>query len=453
MIRLPHRFEFRPYQLDFAKAFFSDQYDRFCLVWHRRAGKDRTAWNICVAHAQEKVINIGYMLPTLSQAKKVIWHGLDKEGISFLDQIPSELIASVNNSEMRVTFRNGSSIQCLGADRYDAVVGTGFGCFVFSEFSIQSPSAWSYFEPILVENKGKAIFIYTSRGHNHGYQLYMNNQKTPNWYTSLLTVEDTKDHLGNRYITDEDITKIEQGGMSKQMIQQEFYCSFASAMVGAYFGDQLDTAYAQNRILDYPIDNQYMVNTYWDLGQRHATAIWLIQITRDAYYVIGHYESNHQGLQHYIEWLQDFAKKYQIIYGKHYAPHDGAYHKGMSGKSAQDLARELGLNFIIVPRIQRKYDAIEWGRTTLSKCIFHATNCEQGLEALKQYHSEWVDKHGRFAEKPCDDWSADSADAFLQFAQSWHMPGTDPRGGGAIQNRVNQGKMFNTGGEQHGDFS
>ena len=64
---------------------------------------------------------------------------------------------------------------------------------VFSEYSVtpKAATAWDYIRPILAENGGWALFIYTPRGHNHGYALY-NQAKAAGWFTELLTGDDTK---------------------------------------------------------------------------------------------------------------------------------------------------------------------------------------------------------------------------------------------------------------------
>ena len=69
---------------------------------------------------------------------------------------------------MLIRFKCGSTWQVLGSDGYDALVGAPPAGIVFSEWALADPRAWSYLRPILDENNGWAVFIYTPRGRNHG---------------------------------------------------------------------------------------------------------------------------------------------------------------------------------------------------------------------------------------------------------------------------------------------
>ena len=62
---------------------YESGYRRFCLVWHRRAGKDKTAFNVMVTDAVQNVGSYYYFFPTYSQGKKILWDGIDKDGFRF----------------------------------------------------------------------------------------------------------------------------------------------------------------------------------------------------------------------------------------------------------------------------------------------------------------------------------------------------------------------------------
>jgi phage terminase large subunit len=54
---------------------------------------------------------------------------------------------------------------------------------VFSEWSLAKPEAWTYMRPILAENGGWAVFIWTPRGRNHATTPSTRAAKDPNWFT------------------------------------------------------------------------------------------------------------------------------------------------------------------------------------------------------------------------------------------------------------------------------
>ena len=90
-ISIPYKYEPRSYQVDIFAALDGD-YRRACLVWHRRAGKDLTLWNLTIKKALERRGTYFYTLPTYNQAKKVIWAGMSNEGVRFLEHIPKQII-------------------------------------------------------------------------------------------------------------------------------------------------------------------------------------------------------------------------------------------------------------------------------------------------------------------------------------------------------------------------
>ena len=111
-----------------------------------------------VKKAIEKIGVYFYFLPTYTQAKKIIWDGIDNNGFKFLDHIPEKITKNKNGQEMKIELINGSIIQLIGTDNYDAIRGTNpIGC-VFSEYAFQNPMAWEVVKPILKLNGGWAIF-------------------------------------------------------------------------------------------------------------------------------------------------------------------------------------------------------------------------------------------------------------------------------------------------------
>lgn len=218
-ILIPNNWNPRPYQQPLWR-YLSNGGKRAVAVWHRRSGKDSLAINWTAKAMLRRVGVYWHMLPLNTQARKVVWDGIDKLGRRMIYQaFPPELIKSVNAQEMKIELINGSIWQCVGSDNYNALVGGNPVGVVFSEYSIADPAAWDFIRPILAENGGWALFIYTPRGHNHGYTLY-NQAKAAGWFTEILTVEDTH-AISEQAVNDERLA-----GMSEAMIEQEFYCSF-----------------------------------------------------------------------------------------------------------------------------------------------------------------------------------------------------------------------------------
>jgi len=187
------------------------------------SGKDKTCINIMVSQLLQRVGIYYYFFPTYSQGRKILWDGMDKDGFPFLGHIPEGIRALTNNQEMKIKFKNGSLFQVVGTDDIDRVVGTNPVGNIFSEYALQNPIAYDYIRPIIKENNGWAIFPYTPRGRNHGYTLYNMALHNPDWFAELLTIKDTG------VLTEADMDKERAEGMSEELIQQEYYCSFSAS--------------------------------------------------------------------------------------------------------------------------------------------------------------------------------------------------------------------------------
>lgn len=219
---IPHDWAPRPHQLNLYQSFgHGKPFQRGCAVWHRRAGKDSCALNLTARDMFKRVGSYWHLFPEQTQARRAIWNGIDHQGRRIIDQfLPPVVRARTNAQEMLIETRNGSIWQMAGSDNFDSLVGSNPIGVVFSEWSLAQPDAWDYIRPILVENGGWALFIYTPRGRNHGYSTYMNALGAENWFCEMLTVDDTG------LISPDRIALERASGMSEAKIRQEFYCSF-----------------------------------------------------------------------------------------------------------------------------------------------------------------------------------------------------------------------------------
>jgi hypothetical protein len=398
---------------------------RAACVWHRRAGKDLCAINLIQTKIVERVGTYWHMLPTYKQGRAIVWNGFTKDGRKFLDHFhPNLIVGKPNTTEMRVDFFNKSIYQVVGTDDVNSLVGTNPIGVVFSEYSLHDPAAWDYIRPILAENGGWALFIYTARGENHGFSLMEMARGNKRWFSEVLVAGDegTKREDGKPVLSDQVIQEERLAGMPEAMIQQEFYCSFSAPFVGAYYGDQMMQAKKDNRIHDrIPYDPRLPVDTYWDLGINDTMVVWFIQPHNFQFRVIDHYESNGEGLAHYAKMLRGQVTKHErkgeYLYRNHWAPWDIEVRELGTGKSRKEIAATMGIKFRVVKQNDIS-DGIEAVRNILSQCFFDNTYCHRGIEALRQYRKEFDEKNKCFSSHPLHDWTSNHADAFRTFAMA-----------------------------------
>ena len=418
-IVLPYKWEPRAYQHQAWEYMEGDQEGkRAACVWHRRAGKDLMAINIISVKSQERVGLYWHLLPTYKQGRAIVWNGATRNGRAFLDHFHPDLVDSKNSTEMRITFKNGSQYQVVGTDDINSLVGTNpIGC-VFSEYSLHDPGAWDYIRPILLENGGWALFIYTARGRNHGYNLIEMAKRHRKWFSQILVAGNngTKREDGKPVFTDEMIQEERDTGMPEEMIQQEYFCSFEAPFVGAYYGQQMLKAEKDGRILeDIPYDPKLPVHTWWDLGMDDSTTVVFVQFYGMEIRIIDYYENSGEGLQHYARALAGQVDggehRRDYFYGSHLGPHDIEVRELGSGKSRRETAKSLGIKFT-VGKQHEVQDGIEAVRSLLSRCYFSKKHCERLIESLRQYRKKWDENNKVFMNHPLHDWTSHGADAF-----------------------------------------
>lgn len=413
-ITLPYAFIPRDYQLPILKA-LDGGYKRAIAVWHRRSGKDKVFFNYLVKSMYERVGAYYYFFPTYRQGRKVIWQGMDRSGMRFIDHIPKELRKRTHDQDMIIETKNGSLLQVIGTDNIDAVVGSNPVGAVFSEWSLQDPKAWDFIRPILAENKGWAIFNYTPRGKNHGWTLLENAREYPEfWYSEVLTVDKTK-AIDYATLAQERREIIKKDG-NDAFYQQEYMCNFDVPIQGAYYGAQMMIAEEEKRIGNVPYDKGALVHTAWDLGIDDSTSIWFFQVVGQELRFIDYYENSGEGIEFYVRILQDKA----YTYGSHYAPHDIAVRELGTGKSRLETAKGLGIRMEVGKMLPIE-DGIDAVRMVLNRCWFDKVRCSKGISGLVSYHKEWDEENQVFKNKPLHDWSSHPADAFRTFATGYRQ--------------------------------
>ena len=221
VLQLPYGWEPWPRQWPLWNALCSGQ-KRACVVWHRKFGKSLFFWNWIIRCAATKPGLYWHVFPAYSQGKKTIWDGYTNDGRKFLDFIPPQIYLRQREDEMSVWVQSAggkeSKIQIVGTDNPDSLRGPNPIGVVMDEYAVQDPIAWDIIRPILKVNGGWAAFVFTPNGKNHGFKLFNMAQQDPEWFSELLTVDDTG------VVTPEQIEQERREGMLEELIQQEFYC-------------------------------------------------------------------------------------------------------------------------------------------------------------------------------------------------------------------------------------
>ena len=222
-------------------------------VWHRRSGKDTTDLNFTVGEMWSRVGTYIHLFPELKRGRKILWDGMNREGQKFVDYFHPSLIKRKLEDAMQIELVNGSVWKIEGVENMDSVVGSNPIGIVYSEYSQMKPTVRALINPILDENGGWEVINFTPRGKNHAYDLYQMAVHNPDWYTSLLTIDDTRrdgpGENGERIITPEMIEARRREGMREPLIEQEYYVSFEAGAALQFIPAQyVQSAFTRERI-------------------------------------------------------------------------------------------------------------------------------------------------------------------------------------------------------------
>lgn len=456
-ITLPHIYEARDYQQDFWDAFHGEgkhegkNYKIFVKVWHRRAGKDLTDWNAAIERVAEEPMTCKYGFPTNDMARDNLWESYTNDGLRFTDFVPSDIRVKknkgddgLNDSLKRIELITGGSLRVVSFHKPDRARGGNSKLFVLSEFQNMDPNIIDIIMPIIEANGGVLLVNMTANGDSAAKGMMESWENDPDVYVSVLTVDDTP------VFTEEQMVRIRRQtverfiarGLSEEeahaFVDQEYYCSWDSPVVGSYFGSAMRRAEDEGRITRVPYESQLPVDTWWDLGVDDSMSIWFVQLFNREIRLIDYYESSGEGFAHYARVLNGqqtgFERMKDYMYNRHYAPHDiQVRNMGEDARTREEIAKSLGINFTTVKRVAHKEDGIEAVRGVLSRCWFDKDNCKRGISGLKGYKKEWNDKLMVYKDQPVHDWTSHPVDAFQTGALTNPQPGSLNTGGKVIK--------------------
>ena len=406
------KFSLRWYQEEIWNTIDDGESRRVLYIAARRAGKDILFWNLAIRQCIKRVCLVFYVLPTYSQGRRCIFDAIAIDGTKFLDYLPPMLIEGINQSEMKIRFKNGSILQIIGGDTYDtSLVGTNPFAVILSEYSLMPSEIFSFIRPILAANGGWCGIVGTPRGKNHMWQLWKIAQELPEWRIFVHKASDIQ-HINH------EVLRQERAQMDEGLYLQEYECSFDRGISGSYYGTHLDALKLKGQITSVHWEPGLMVYTAWDIGVNDATTIIFFQTVGDGTIIriIDCYSNNNLGLDHYVKIIQD--KPYR--YGSHFAPHDIKVREwGGGAVTRYEKARQLGLNFTLIEQVPI-IDGIENVWTHFNKFWIDQEKCRSLIDSLENYRKEWDEAKQIYLNKPVKSWANHYADAFRYLCLSIH---------------------------------
>lgn len=291
--------------------------------WARRGGKDFTGFGYAVKKMVEKPMNVVLVFPTKEQGKNSFWENVENDGFKTIEHIPASLIARQDNSNMRITLKNGSTFQIMGATDPDSLRGANAKLYIFSEFVDIPSAALDVIRPIIAVNGGQIILQSTPKidGISGGtfkilFDRAMAKMKAGDitQYASRITARE--------YLNDIQLEDLRQESIAKNgndfFFRQEFLCDWGQASSTAYYAHILQQLRKRRGIGHYPYVNGSPVYTAWDLGMSDSTAIVFFQLINKKVRIIDYFETHDVANKATVAFV--LQKPYN--YGWHFFPHD-----------------------------------------------------------------------------------------------------------------------------------
>jgi hypothetical protein len=361
----------------------------------------------------------GHILPQHNQAKLVAWEKLKY----YADCVPG---VKFNEAELKVKYPNGNKIQLFGADNPDSMRGPAFSGLSFDEYSQMPQNIFSeVLSKALADHLGYAVFCGTIKGKDHLYRTYQGFKDSDDNFAlwqdvdrSVATEDGITIQLLEAAMTD-DRKLIEQGLMTQDEYDQEWFLSTEAAIKGAWYASEISAAQKEGRITDVPWDPALPVDTDWDIGMVDAAVIVFSQSTRSGQVrIIDYEEAEGEALPYFMRKM----KERPYVYGKHHPPHDADVKDFGTGKSAIDVARDLGLKFEFPVQAPSVIDGINAGRLLMAKCWFDKKRCARLIECLRQYRKTFNARLDTFTGVPVHNQFSHGADAYRGLAVRHKTP-------------------------------
>jgi hypothetical protein len=194
--------------------------------------------------------------------------------------------------------------------------------------------------------------------------------------------------------------------------------TFFNSLEGTWFKKEMTKAREERRIgWPIPHDPSRPVNTFWDIGlgeKNDQNGIIFHQTDGVRHRIIDYHENFGEGIQHYAKVMQDKARERGFTYGQHFAPHDiDRQEWGSNARSRLTIAKELQIDFEVVPRVLDKEDAIEAARAMLNLTWIDNEHCQRLVDALDNYRKTWNKLLAQWTRKPLHNWASTGADCLM----------------------------------------
>jgi len=250
---------------------FADSEHKFGIVaTSRQWGKSLLGQNLLIYWAlKNKNSKCAWVSPIYNQAKKVMLE---------LSAAANGVIASSNKADLTITFINGSTIQFLGAERYDSIRGFSFNYLVVDEAAFTKESAVNEaIFPTMTAIGKKCLIISTPKSKNWFYTYYLKGLNGGSEYISFKGLSQENPYVDQQFIEQQRLS------LPPEIFKQEYEAEFTESGNDVFTGvslvcniNQWDVPQRNRRYyfgVDTGLSNDFSVLTIMDETGRVARCI------------------------------------------------------------------------------------------------------------------------------------------------------------------------------------
>lgn len=306
---------------------------RFILL---RAGRKFRKTSLMISWLFKKALLTGlvcpYVSPSRVQSKNIAWNdhvqrlldGFTKAGLPY----------KKNEQELTVTFPNGGRVQLMGVENKESLRGiSNWGAFCGDEYDDWAEDIWAeIIRPNLITHKAPAIMGGTPKGFRNLWRL----EKGKIFKSFHFTSYDNPD-LDPQEL--EALVK-EYKEMGMGTYRQEILAEYEKPEGTVYEEWDMERQYKP-----FPFDENLPVHVSWDFGVNDATAVLVLQPSKDELRLVDYYEASDANLKHFTDWLDERGYKPAFEAGDI----AGRARNIITGKSVIHEAQRLGHHIRTMP--------------------------------------------------------------------------------------------------------
>lgn len=201
------------------------------------------------------------------------------------------------------------------------------------------------------------------------------------------------------------------------------------AQEGAILARWVDVAEKQGRIGDHvAFDPEGWIEISSDIGFRDTATWWYWQRKLGGFSLLDYDADSGLEAQDWIVRIKArlLERCWQDRLKKIWLPHDAKIKTFQSKHSTiEQFTEGFGFHKCEIVPVASKLDRINAARTVIRTCEFHETNCEDGLDGLRNWEYEWNPDLKVFMKEPLHNWASHPSDGFSYGCQV--MQGLPPK--------------------------